>query len=329
MLHREGSKTIIAMIAFFVLMVPALSVASDYPIRPITLIVPQSPGGTFDIIARSFAPVAEKLLGQPFVVSNKPGASGMIGGLAIVQAPPDGYTIAMDSTGMGSAVEWETANGRKPPFTRNDFIKLGCLSISTAVVVVPQNSPWKTLADMIRDCKAKPNHYAFGSGGLYGGTHLPTEILMRATGIKARHVPYKGGGPALTALVGEHVHFSTQWDSATIPYVTGKKLRILAVQGDKRLKSLPDIPTVKELGIDAQWQQWFGISISKKTPAPIITRLKEIVKKVSEDETFVRIIETQGGEVRYMTGEELDKFCEVETARTAKLFKDLVAEEKK
>lgn len=325
---RQNSKTTMAIIAFFVLGLAASSFASDYPTRPITLIIPQSPGGSFDIIGRSFAPTAEKLLGQVVVVSNKPGASGLIGAMALLQALPDGYTIGMDATGIGSALEWEIVNGRKPPFTRNDFVKLGCLSITTAVVVVPQNSPWKTLADLIRDCRAKPNYYAFGSGGLYGGSHLPAEVLMRATGIKARHVPYKGGGPTLTALVGEHVHFSTQWDSTTIPFARGKKLRILAVQGDKRLKSIPDIPTVKELGFDAEWQQWFGVSVSKKTPGPIVDKLKGIVKKVAEDESFIRIIETQGGEVRYMTGDELDKFSETETIRTVKLYKELLAETK-
>ena len=100
------------------------------------------------------------------------------------------------------------------------------------------------------------------------------------------------------------------------------------MQGDKRLKSIPDIPTVKELGFDAEWQQWFGVSVSKKTPVPIVDKLKGIVKKVAEDESFIRIIETQGGEVRYMTGDELDKFSETETKRTVELYKELLAETK-
>ena len=300
--------------------------AADYPTRPITLINPFSAGGSLDVIGRAFASLAEKDLGQPVVVVNKAGASGMIGRVAALQALPDGYTLAIDATGGIVTIETEIASGRKPPYTRNDFIPLGSFTLSPTLVVVPFNSPWKTLDDLIKGCKAKPNYYALGSGAL--ATYMPAEVLMRATGITARHVPYKGGGPCINALVGGHIDFATQWPGVCVPLARGNKLRILAVQSDRRSKFVPEVPTVKELGIDAVWHQWVGISAPKKIPLPIVEKLKEVVKKVASDPTFINMIETQGDEVRYMSGEELAKYWDMESEKFAKLLKQLIEEKK-
>ncbi len=305
-----------------------LSLAAEYPTKTITIINPNAPGGGHDVAARAFASVAEKMLGLPVVVVNKAGASTMLGMTAVAQSAPDGYTLGMDSTTTTNALAWEIANGRKAPLTRSDLLPVGGLSVNVPLVVIPYNSPWKTMADMARDLKAKPNYYAFCSGGLYGGTHLPAEVLMIAIGTKARHVPHKGGGPCLAAVVGEHVHFSTQWPGTSIPLAEGKKLRILAVQGDERLKSIPDIPTIKEAGIDAEWIQWLGISIPKKTPAPLVAKIKELVKKVAQDQAFKKILESQGAEARYMTSEEVEKFIKAESDLVAQIYKTLLAEEK-
>ena len=304
------------------------SPAADYPTKPITLINPNAPGGGHDAVARAFATVAEKMLGQPMVVINKAGASTMLGMTTVAQAPPDGYTLGVDSTTTTNALEWELANGRKPPLTRADLVPIGGLTVNLPLIIVPTNSPWKTVADMVKDLKAKPGYYAFCSGGLYGGTHLPVEVLLHATGTKARHVPHKGGGPCLTAVVGEHVHFASQWPASSIPLAQGKKLRILAVQGDKRMKSIPDIPSIKELGIDAEWVQWLGISATRKTPAPIVARVREVVKKVAEDDAFVKLLESQGAEARYLTSDEVEMFIKAEADVVGKIYKTLLAEDK-
>ena len=183
---------IVAITFGLMLVAASSSFAAEYPTKPITLINPNPPGGGHDVVGRAFASIAEKVLGQPMVVVNKPGASTMIGMMGVVQAAPDGYTLGLDSTTTTNALEWEIANGRKPPFSRNDLMPIGGLTLNIPLVIVPYNSPWKTLADLIRECKAKPDYYAFCSGGLYGGSHLPAEVLARSTGIKVRHVPYKG-----------------------------------------------------------------------------------------------------------------------------------------
>ena len=319
----------ILLIAVFIFgMVSSTLAASDYPNRPIKVINPVAPGGMNDIIGRAFASVSEKYIGQPVVVLNKPGASGMIGTVEGAQAAPDGYTLTIGTTSRTTSVEWEIANGRKPPFTRHDFVTIGAFTLSPPLVVVPYNSPWQVLADLIKDCKAKPRHYAFCSSGAYSMSHIPVEVLGRATGIKCRHVPYSGGGPCLSAVVGGHVNFATQFPSSSIPLARGNKLTILAVMGNQRVKDIPDIPTAKELNVDAEYYVWIGILVPKNTPEPVVEKLKDVLKKVTEDKTFIKMIENQGEEVRYMSGEALAKYWDYESETLAKLYKQLIEEQK-
>ena len=302
------------------------SFAADYPTKPITLVNPMPPGGTLDIQARAFASLADKLLGQPVVVINKPGATGMVGGLAGAQAAPDGYTLTVGSVNMPNTIEWEIANGRKPPFTRHDFACIGSFTMSPALLSVAADGPYKTLAELVADAKAKPGQIAFCSGGLYGMSHVPIEIFARAAGVKFRHVPYGGGGPCLSATVGKHVDFSAQYPPVALPLVRGNKMRVLAVIGGKRLKSAPTIPTAKELGIDAEYYGWVGLLAPVKTPKPLVDKLREVMKKVAEDKFFIDMIEQPGDEVYFLNGEELAKYQDAEAAKIAKLYTEMVKE---
>lgn len=321
---KASLKFVWILITFLV--VANISFAADYPTKAITLINPQAPGGTLDIQARAFASVADKMLGQPVVVVNKTGATGMVGGLAGAQAAPDGYTLTVGSVNIPNAIEWEIANGRKPPFTRHDFVCIGTFTMSPTLLIVPVDAPYKTLADFIADAKAKPGQLAFSSGGLYGMSHLPAEIFVRAAGLKVRHVPYTGGGPSLTAIVGKQVDFSVNYPANTIPLLRGNKLKALAVIGGKRLKSVPDIPTTKELGIDAEYYGWVGILAPVKTPKPIVDKLRDVTKRVVESRAFVDIIEQAGDEVYFLNGEELARYMETESAQIAKLYAEMVKE---
>ena len=160
-------------------------------------------------------------------------------------------------------------------------------------------------------------------------SHLPTEIFIRATGLKVRHVPYNGGGPSLTAVVGKQVDFSANYPANTLPLVKGNKVRALAVIGAHRLKSAPTIPTTKELGIDAEYYGWVGILAPLKTPKPIVDKLREVMKKVVESKTFVDMIEQVGDEVFFLNGEELAKYMDNESAKIAKLYAEMVKETSK
>lgn len=308
------------------LMTGGICLAADYPTKPITLINPMPPGGSLDIQARAFASVADKYLGQPVVVVNKTGATGMVGGVAGAQAPPDGYTLTVGSVNIPNALEWEIANGRKPPFTRHDFVCIGTFTMSPTILVVHPDSPYKTLADFIADAKAKPGKLAFSSGGLYGMSHLPAEIFARAAGLKFRHVPSGGGGPALTALMGKFVDFNVNYPPNTLPLVRGGKLKALAVIGAKRLKAAPEIPTTKELGIDAEYYGWVGLLAPVKTPKPIVDKLRDTLNKVTQDKAFIELIEKPGDEVHSLSGEELAKYMEIESAKIAKLYAEMIKE---
>ena len=323
----KNGLSIIVIAGIFVLgMANPFAVAADYPTRSVTIINPFAPGGTLDIQSRAFAAIAEKSMGQPFVVVNRPGATGMVGGLAGAQAAPDGYTLTVGSTAMTCALEWEAASGRKAPFSRRDFITIGSFTMSPTLVVVPYDSPWKTLEDMIRDAKARPGHYAFGSGGLYGMSHIPAEIFARALGLKFRHVPFSGGAPALSAIVGRHVDFGTQFPPTSLPLMQGKKLRVLAVQSDRRLKAIPDVPTVKELGFDAEYYAWVGILVPVKTPLPVVEKLRETAIKAVKEKTFIDAVEKPGDEIRFMNGDELAKFWEIESEKVGRIWAQLVRE---
>lgn len=302
------------------------SFAADYPTKAITLINPQAPGGTLDIQSRAFASVADKILGQPVVVVNKTGATGMVGALAGAQAAPDGYTLTVGSVNIPNALEWEIANGRKPAFSRHDFAGIGTFTMSPTLLIVPMDSPYKTLAEFVAAAKARPGELAFSSGGLYGMSHLPVEIFARAAGLKFRHVPYTGGGPSLTAVVGNQVDFSVNYPANTIPLLRGKKLRALAVVGAKRLKSVPEIPTVVELGINAEYYGWVGLLAPVKTPQPIVDKLREVTKTVVQSQAFVTMIEEPGDEVSYMGGEEMMKYMDKESAQIAALYAEMIKE---
>ena len=312
--------------SIIILLMVSSSMAADYPTKPITVISPMAPGGGHDLVARGFGAVADKILGQPVAVVNKAGAAGMIGGLAVAQAAPDGYTLGVSSTNVNATLQWEIANGRKPAFTWNDYAPVAIFTISPTLIIVNSESPWKTLGDFIKDAKAKPGRYAFGSGGIYGMSHLPAEVFAKAAGLKFRHVPYTGGGPTLSALVGKHIDFATQYPGPSLPLVRGKKLRALAVQGDQRLKAYPDVPTVKELGLDAEFTGWVGIVVPQKTPVSIVGKLREVSKKVSEEKTFIELIENSGDEVRFVVGEQMARFWEAESAKLAKVMADLIKE---
>jgi tripartite-type tricarboxylate transporter receptor subunit TctC len=300
--------------------------AADFPTKPINIIVTVSPGGSNDIQSRAFASVADKILKQPVVVLNKPQASGMLGLMQGATAAPDGYTITTSSMSEVCLLEWEIAQNKKPEVLLTDFVSIGAFTVAPLIIAVNPKSPWKTLEDFLKDAKANPGKFAYSSGGLYRIAHINTELLSKTVGLKFRHVPYGGGGQAVTAVVGGHEDFASMTPSSSVPLIKGGKLRALAVHGGMRSKFLPDVPTLKEKGIDADLPQIVGLGVPKTTPAPIVERLRAVVKQVTEDKSFVNVIEGQGDEVRHVGGEEFAKIQADASEKLAKLFKVLIQE---
>ena len=302
--------------------------AGEYPNRPVTIVCPYSPGGLSDLQARTFSMAAEKYLGQPVVVVNKAGASGMVGAMAGAQAAPDGYTLTIHQSALSMVIEGEIAEGKKPSVTRHDFTTIGSFTMSPGFVVVAYDHPWESMADLVKDCKANPYKYKFGSSGINGTIHLNVEVIAAATGIKCRHIPYKGAGDSVNAVIGKHVDFTIATALTTRNLIEGKKLKALALSGIKRAKVLPDIPILREVGIDAGFVVWSGLLVPKKTPDDIVRKLREVAEKVSQDKQFVDVIEKAGEEVNFMNGEGFARYWEKESDLFAKIFQRLAKEAK-
>ncbi len=319
---KTHAGSVCAILALIIGLTGFPAAGAEYPAKPVSLICPFPAGGSRDIIGRIFASSAEKYLGRPLVVINKPGASGTIGMVAAIQAPPDGHTLALISTSDVNVIQAAIANGRKPAFTREDFMVLGSLTRSPVQVVVPYGSPWQTLADIIRDLKAKPDHYTYCSGGMYNVIHIATERLLRATGTSARLVPYKGAGDCIPAVVGRQIDFTTQFLSSTTSLVRGGRLRVLAVMGEERTS--PEVPTTRELGIDVQVYQMIGLAAPKGTPVGVVEKLREVIKRVAADLDFIKAVEATGDTVRYTSAGEFTEYWDNDAARLARLFKVLI-----
>ncbi len=315
--------------SFLVLCTQSLSgaAAPAYPSKPVNLIISVPPGGIGDLYGRTFGAAMERQTGQPVVVFNKPGAGGQLAFNALLQAPADGYTLAIFALSDLYVVEWETVSGGKPTFTKDDLAPIGSFTMSPHVLSVSTKTPWKTLTDLINDARAKPDQYAFGSGGMYSAQHTFAEHFMKATGLRFRHVPYSGGGPLAAALVGGHVDLGFTSSGSAIPLAKGNKLRILASPSAKRYRPISEVPTFRELGLDLDYLACVGILAPAKTPAPIMARLIEIYKKAIEDKAFVETVQKSGEEVAPLQGQELAAYIRNDLARFNKLYRQLFKEE--
>jgi tripartite-type tricarboxylate transporter receptor subunit TctC len=281
--------------------------AADFPTRAISVICPVTPGGTLDLNARAFATVAEKLVGKPVVVLNKPGASGGVGTAALAEAKPDGYTIGLGWSTQTAIIIQETVAGRKPPFTLDDFAVLGRLTDSPPLLVVNYKNPWKTAKEAIEDVKAHPGTYTFAGSGIYSIGHLPFLPLDQELHTKTKLVPTRGGGENTSLLLGGHVTFLAQYPGPALPLVKSKQVRALACWGEKRVKNFEDVPTFKELGYNVVYTAWVGLLAPKATPAPILEKLRMLVKQATSDPVFVDTMQKAGDQVDYADAETAKK----------------------
>jgi tripartite-type tricarboxylate transporter receptor subunit TctC len=291
------------------------ALAQDYPSRPVTVIVPFPPGGVADIVGRPLASVMQKALKQPVVVVNRPGAGGAVGMAAVAKSAPDGYTILMGLSSISIFPVSDRINGKEPQYEMRDFAPIALVTADPTVLVVREDSPYKTVKDFVAAAKEKPGKINYSSSGVYGTLHVAMEIFANAAGIQLFHVPYQGGGPAVAALLGSQVESSAQGPAAVIGQVKGGKLRALAGWGTERLKLLPDIPTFKELGYDAEFYIWSGVFAPAATPAPVLVRLREAVREAANAEEFRSAMEKVQTPVSYLDAPEFAKYWERDAAR--------------
>jgi len=287
-----------------------------YPSRAITIINPFPPGGASDVVTRPLAAVLEPIVKQPVVIETKAGAAGAVGAQVAANAKPDGYTLLSHITSISGFAEVDKLFGRPVKFTRADFIPIARFVADPCVLIVNDQQPYKTLKEFIDAAKTKGD-LVFSSGGLYGATHLPLAYLEKATGpLKLRHLPTNGGGPAITAILGNNAQVTTQSISATLAQIKAGKLRPLASFGGTRSKFLPDVPTLKELGYDVEYYLWVGIFAPKGVPQPIVTTLRGAIKTAAHSEAFTTVLANAGQELAYLDEPDFQKFWDIDSKRT-------------
>ncbi len=286
----------------------ATSVAkTDFPTRPVTIIVPYPPGGMNDMYSRLIAPMLEKELGQPVVIENKVGAGGQVGWREGAKAKPDGYTIS--SINMPHMPAATLDKERKADFTTDDFIPFISQVLDPTTIAVKADAKWKSLKELIDDAKARPGQIRAGLVGYLNDDEIAYLQMAEAAGIEMRKVFFDGSGPAITALLGENVDvtFCTLGDNG--PHAAAGKMRILAVLDEERAKLMPDVPTVKELG-------WPGVvqhstrayAVPKGTPPEVIAKLTSVFEKVMNSDDHNKRMAEAYNPVRILTGEQLAKF---------------------
>jgi len=314
-----------AALRFVLLAVLGVLVASSsagaqdaFPSRPITIVAPFPPGGVADLTARPVAAAMEKVLKSPVGVVNKTGAAGAVGMQSVAVAKPDGYTLLLALSSISIIPEADKIFDRKPAFTVDQFAPIALISADPTVLVVPADKPWKSARDFIEDAKNRPGQISFSSSGIYGTLHMAMELLSHAAGIKLRHVPHAGAGPALTAILGGHVDALASGPAVVLPHIKAGKLRALAGWGDKRVAALPDVPTFKELGYpDAEFYIWAGLFAPKATPEGVLTRLRSAVRDAVNDPDFKAAMDKLETPIAFKQGEEFQRFFDADARRLA------------
>jgi tripartite-type tricarboxylate transporter receptor subunit TctC len=290
--------------------------AQAWPSRNLTMIVAFPPGGQADLAARPVAAALERILGRSVVVDNRAGAGGMLGNAAAARAEPDGHTLLMALSSMVFLPEAERLYGRKPSYELDQLVPIARVLADPGVLAAHTDSPYKSVADLVDDAKKRPGQISFSSSGNYGASHVPFEMFQQAAGIRFLHVPYRGGGPALTAFIGRQVDITAQAPGIINPQARAGKARLLAHWGGKRTPELEGIPTLIELGYkDVEYYIWAGVFAPKGTPEPIITRLRDALRQIMADPQVTGIFVKAGSPPAYMDQPEFDKFVQADAAR--------------
>src|SRR4051812_5959231 len=295
-----------------------------FPARPITILNAFPPGGINDVVTRPAANALEGIFKQPVVVETKAGAAGGVGAQVAAHAKPDGYTLLSHNNGISSYAEVDKLFDRQPKVTQADFIPLARLCADPVLVLVNVQQPYKTLAEFVDAAKKEPQKIVYSSGGFYGASHLPVALLEHAAAIKGmRHLPTAGGGPAITAYLGNNAQLTTQTVQATLSHVKAGKLRALATFGAVRSKALPDVPTMKELGYDVTYYLWVGLFAPKGTPAPIISTLTAAIDKAAASPQYIEPLTNVGLEPSYQNAAEFAKFWDEDVKRSEETIRQI------
>jgi len=291
-LQLRPCRVLARLVGALALIAAAEASAQTYPDRPVRIVVPFAPGGLNDTVARLIQPYLEKSLGQPVVVDNRPGASGIIGADAVAKAPPDGHMLLMVAS---SYTVIPATNSKVPYDSVRDLQPIAMVGKNPLLFVVTAKLAARTLPEFVALAKASPGQFNYASPGAASQNHLVVELFSRAAGIKLQHVPYRGGAPAITATVAGDAHLTVISPLASLPQIEAGNLRALAAGSLKRDPQFPDLPTVAESGFSGfEAIQWVGLLTTGGTPKPIVERLNAEVNRALSDADLVPRLAAQG-----------------------------------
>jgi len=311
----------ICIVALVLMVAHGLMAAEEpYPSRPITIVVPFPPGGIADLTARPLAPALERVLKQPVVVVNKAGAAGAVGYSFVATAKPDGYTLLSGLVSVSTIPEVDALFGRTPAFTRDQLVGIARLNADPPMLVVGAATPWKNVKDIVEDAKKRPGEITFSSSGVYGASHVPMEMFLAAAGIKMRHLPTTGGGPAMTAVLGGHAAMWASPPALAVPHLKAGKIRGLATWGAQRLAAFPDVPTMRELGYDVEYYLWAGLFAPKNVPANVVRALRDATRQAVQDPEFRSAMEKIQTPIAYQDADEFRTWWD----RDARILADVI-----
>jgi tripartite-type tricarboxylate transporter receptor subunit TctC len=280
--------------------------------KTITMIVPFPPGGVADTVARPVAEALARELKATIVVENRAGAGGGLGIAAASRAPADGFTLLMSLSSISILPEADLLFGKKPAFTLNQFKPIARFTADPTVLVVRAEAPWKTLAEFVADSKKKPGGFNYGSSGNYGTMHVPMEMLKASAGFPATHVPFTGAGPAVLALLGGQIDAVASGPSTVAQHIKAGKLRALGHWGDKPLQSLPEVPSLTQLGQPVKFAQWAGLFVPAGTPEDIIQKLRAASRKAAADPAVIATIGKAGSPIEYLDAPEFQAYWDAD-----------------
>jgi tripartite-type tricarboxylate transporter receptor subunit TctC len=296
---------------------------ANFPSKPITMVVPFPAGGLADIVGRPVAEAMSRDLGQPVVIENKGGAGGGIGMGFVAKAPPDGYTIVMALSSYSVLPEADTIIGRSQMYSYQSLRPIARFTADPTVLAVRADSPWKTVKDFVEDAKKRPGAINYGSSGNYGTMHVPMEILAQNAGIKMTHVPFTGAAPAVVALLGGQIDAVSSGPATVVQHVKAGKLRVLAHWGNGKLEALPEVPSLKDAGFNAEYAQWSGLFIPSGVPEPIAQRLRQAARAAGNDAKVREVIGNAGSPVMFQDTPDFEKYVQADVRRMGEVVKKI------
>jgi tripartite-type tricarboxylate transporter receptor subunit TctC len=292
--------------------------AAEFPTKEVQIIIPWAAGGATDLIFRALAASTEKYLGKAVIVVNRPGGAGAVGYTEVFQAKPDGYTLVSAITPL-TILPHQVSTA----FTYKSFDPIINVVRDPGMFLVRSDSPWKSLKEFLDYAKKNPDMITVGNSGAGGGVHLIALAFEKTAGVKFNHIPFAGGGPSVTALLGGHINAVTVSPPEGIEHVKAGKLKIIALFADKRFELFPDVPTVKEQGIDFVMGQWRGLAAPKGTPPDVINKLHDAFKKGMNDPVFIKNAKDMVVNLSYLDPEAFGKLMAYDDEFYGKLVKEI------